>query len=98
MLGRIPAALAAALISLSASAVTVQRIEVRGAQRVSARVIADETTLREGRDYPEDEVRDAVARVRRLPFIRTADYTMSGGALVINVTEMRRLSFLLDAR
>src|ERR1051325_9111258 len=91
-------AFALAVSALSARAVTIQRIEVRGAQRVSARVIVAETTLREGRDYSADGVRDAVARVNRLPFIAAATYTLQNGVLVIDVTEVRRVSFLLDAR
>lgn len=90
--------LAATLIAVSASAVTLQRIEVRGAQRVSARVIIDETLLREGGDYSDDELRDAVARVRRLPFILAADDSLQNGTLTITVTETRRLNFLVDAR
>src|ERR1041385_597016 len=87
-----------AVSALAARGATIQRIEVRGAQRVPARVIAAETTLREGRDYSDDAVRDAVARVNRLPFIAAASYTLQNGLLVIDVTEVRRVSFLLDAR
>ena len=98
MLLRILIVLALSALALSAFGVTIQGIEVRGAQRVPPRIIVAETLLREGKDYSEDEVRDAVARVNRLPFVAAADYAMQNGVLVINVTEVRRLSFLVDAR
>jgi hypothetical protein len=49
-------------------------------------------------------VRDAVARLNRLPFLLSADFALEKGTaegrrvLVINVIEMKRLSFLVDAR
>jgi len=84
--------------------VLIERIEVRNAHHVSTRVIIDETTLREGKEYSEEDVRVAVARVNRLPFVVSADFALEKGTqepgrvLIINVTEMRRLSFLVDAR
>jgi hypothetical protein len=76
----------------------LERIEVRNAQRVSPRVIVAETTLRKGRRYSEDDVRHAVARLERLPFVFKADYALENNVLVITVTEMRPFSFLVDAR
>jgi len=84
--------------------VVIERIEVRGVQHVSPRVIVAETTLREGNEYSADDVRAGVARVNRLPFVVSADFALEKGAqdgrnvLVINVREMRRLSFLVDGR
>ena len=82
----------------------IERIEVRNAQRVATSVIVAETTLREGSEYSEDDVRAAVERVNRLPFILSAEFALENGTaegrrvLVINVTEMKRLSFLVDGR
>ncbi len=82
----------------------IERIDVRNAQRVATRVIIAETTLREGRAYSEDDVRAGVERVNRLPFLLSADFVLEKGTaegrrvLVINVTEMKRLSFLVDGR
>jgi hypothetical protein len=95
---RIVIALALSVIAVSAFGVTFDRIEVRGAQRVPARIIVAETLLHEGKEYSEDEVRNAVARLNRLPFLASADYALQNGALVINVTEVKRFSFLVDGR
>jgi outer membrane protein assembly factor BamA len=96
-----------ASIALSAMAqerFVIERIEVRNAQHASARVIIDETTLREGMEYAAEDVRVGVARVNRLPFLLSADYALEKGTgegrrvLVINVIEMKRLSILVDGR
>ena len=82
----------------------IERIEVRGAQHVSSRVIVDETTLRQGREYSGEEVRDSVARVNRLPFVVSVDFALEKApqdgrsVLVINIKEMKRPSFLVDGR
>ena len=91
-------ALALSAITLSAFGVTIERIEVRGAQRVPPGIIVAESLLREGKEYSEDEVRNAVARLNRLPFLASAGYALENGVLVINVTEVKRFSFLVDAR
>jgi len=107
MAGRILAALTFASIALCAfgqQRFFIERIDVRNAHRVSPHVIIDETTLMEGKEYSEEDVRVGVARVNRLPFVVSADFALEKGTdegrrvLVINVTEMRRLSFLVDAR
>ena len=93
-----------ALCAFGQGTFVIERIEVRNAQRVSPSVVVAETTLREGKAYSEDDVRAGVARVNRLPFMLSADFALEKGTadgrrvLVINVTEMKRLSFLVDAR
>jgi hypothetical protein len=82
----------------------IEHIVVRHAQRVSPDVIVDETLLREGKEYSEDELRAAVARLNHLPFLLKADFALESGTeagrrvLVINVTEMNRFSFVLNGR
>lgn len=76
----------------------LSRIEVQNTNRVSPRLIVAETLLREGQNYTEDDVRTAVARLGRLPFLLNASYTLNNGVLVITVTEMRQFSVVLDAR
>src|SRR5205814_1029317 len=89
-----------ALCAFGQEKFVIERIEVRNAQRVSPSVVVAETTLREGKEYSEEDVRVGVARVNRLPFLLSADFALEKGTadgrrvLVINVTEMRRVSFL----
>ena len=107
MVRRVLTALTLASIALCAfgqETFVIERIEVRNAQRVSTRVLIAETTLREGKEYSEEDVGAAVARLNRLPFLLSADFALEKGTengrrvLVINVTETKRLSFLVDAR
>ena len=82
----------------------IERIEVRNAERVSPRLIAAESLLREGRQYSHDDLRAAAARLARLPFVAAAEISTEDGSavgrrvVVITVTETRGFSFLLDAR
>jgi hypothetical protein len=71
---------------------------VRNAHRVLPSVIAAQTLLRIGRAYSEEDVRAAVARLERLPFLASADYSLENGVVVITVREMRPFSFLGDGR
>ena len=83
---------------------TIERIEVRNAERTATNVLAAETMLREGSEASEEEVRDGVRRLARLPFVFAADYVLQPGSdpsrriVVITVRENRPLWFLLDAR
>ena len=83
---------------------TIERIEIRDAQRVAPQFLAAETLLREGSEVAEDDVRAAVRRLARLPFVFSADYALEPGSdparrvVVISVRENRRFWFLADAR
>jgi len=83
---------------------SIERIDVRNAHRIVPGVIAAETLLRVGGDYSEEDVRAAVARLARLPFLASADYSLENGSdgahrvVVITVRELRPLSFLGDGR
>jgi hypothetical protein len=80
----------------------IERIEVRNTNRVSPAVIAAESRLREGAEYTEAELRDAAARLTRLPFLLNADFALERGSergrhvLVITVTETRSFFYRLD--
>jgi hypothetical protein len=82
----------------------VERIDVRNATRVSPRLIAAESLLRAGHQYSDDDLRDAAARLNRLPFLAAAAVTTEPGSaagqrvVVITVTETKAFSFLLDER
>lgn len=81
----------------------IERIEVRQNGRVSAEVIVAESRLREGTEYTESELRDAAARLTRLPFLLTADFALERGGergrhvLVITVSETRSFFFRFEA-
>ncbi len=80
----------------------IERIEVRDASRVSTDVIVAESRLREGMEYSEADLRDAAARLSRLPFLLSADFALEKGSergrhvLVITVAETKPFFYLLD--
>jgi outer membrane protein assembly factor BamA len=82
----------------------IERIEVRENSRVSTDVIVAESRLREGQEYTEEELSDAAARLNRLPFLLSADFTLERGSergrhvLVVTVKETRAFFYLLDIR
>lgn len=106
LLRRILITFATVVLTTSALAqdFAIERIEVRNAHRVLPNVIAAETLLRVGKEYSEDDVRAAVARLARLPYLVSADYSLENGSdaahrvVVITVKEVRPLSFLGDGR
>jgi outer membrane protein assembly factor BamA len=101
---------AAALAPMSAAAQDaavpprffIERIEIRNTTRVSPVVVAAESRLREGSEYTEAELRDAAARLTRLPFLLNVDFALERGSergrhvLVITVTETRSFFYRLD--
>jgi outer membrane protein assembly factor BamA len=76
----------------------IEKISVKGNRRpASARIVVSESLLKEGRTYGEDELRTAIHRIKRLPFIIEADFSLQKGSergrydLVIAVEETRRI-------
>lgn len=82
----------------------IERIEVRNARRVSPDLIESETLLREGSEYSEADLGAASARLNRLPFLLSSDFTLEKGSergqhvLVITVNETKPFFFLIDTR
>jgi hypothetical protein len=82
----------------------IERIDVRDADRVSPEVIIAESRLRQGEEYSESDLRDAAARLGRLPFLLSADFSLEKGSdrglyvLVITVVETKPFFYLLDIR
>lgn len=80
----------------------IERIEVRNTKRVSSDVIVAESRLREEAEYSEAELRDAAARLTRLPFLLNAEFALERGSergrhvLVIHVIETRSFFFRFD--
>lgn len=82
----------------------IERIEVRDADRVSPEVVIAESRLSEGHEYRESELSDAAARLARLPFLLSADFSLEKGSdrgryvLVVTIVETKPFFYLLDIR
>lgn len=82
----------------------LESLVVEGTQRDTVReIVAAESLLQTGREYTEQELREAVYRVKRLPFVLDAEFSLRKGGergsyqLVITVEETRLLFFSADA-
>lgn len=82
----------------------IEKIEVRNARRVSSDVVIAESRLREGQEYTETDLRDAAARLSRLPFLLSAEFSLERGSergrhvLVISINETKPFFYRLDIR
>jgi hypothetical protein len=82
----------------------IERIDVRNNDNVSREVVLAESRLSEHREYAENELRDAAARLNRLPFILSVEFSLEKGSergnyvLVIEVHETRSFFYNLDLR
>jgi outer membrane protein assembly factor BamA len=80
----------------------IERIDVRGAKRVSTDIIVAETRLDANRGYTEQQLREAADRVARLPFLLDAQFSLEKGTvrdayvLVITVSETKPFFYLVD--
>jgi hypothetical protein len=76
---------------------SIESIRVTGIRYVSPDIVIAESRLAVGRSYTEVEIRDAVARVHRLPFVLDADVRLEKGSVrgtyvvVLRVTETKPL-------
>jgi hypothetical protein len=79
----------------------LESIEVRGASRGSERIILSEARLEPGSTYGENQLRDATARIQRLPFVVSTDFRLAKGTsfgryvLIVEVVQMK--PFFLNA-
>ena len=73
----------------------IERITVEGPKEAAANIVRAETLLRAGELYTEDQLRQAVYRVRRIPFVLDATFSLRKGSrrgayeLLIEVTPAR---------
>ena len=80
----------------------IEDVAVEGIRNASAEVVVSESLLEAGRPYTERELRDAVFRVNRLPFILEAAFALRKGSergryqLLITVQEVRNFFFGVD--
>jgi hypothetical protein len=82
----------------------IEKIEVREANRVSPEVVVAESRLREGEEYSEADLRDAAARLTRLPFLLSAEFSLEKGSergryvLVVSINETKPFFYAFDLR
>ena len=58
----------------------IERITVEGTKEAAANIVRSEILLREGETYTEDQLRQAVYRVHRLPFVLDASFSLRKGS------------------
>jgi hypothetical protein len=58
----------------------IEEITVEGPKKAAANIVRAETLLREGESYTEDQLREAVYRVHRLPFVLDASFALRKGS------------------
>ncbi|HEX9941984.1 MAG TPA: hypothetical protein VGG03_08210 [Thermoanaerobaculia bacterium] len=58
----------------------IETITVEGPKEAAANIVRAETLLREGESYTEDQLRQAVYRVHRLPFVLDASFALRKGS------------------
>jgi hypothetical protein len=94
--------LAAPVLAQDSPDFLIESITVDGASSAAARIVVAESRLREGETYGEPQLRDAVARIQRLPFVLWTDFRLEKGTsvgryvLVIEVRQMKPV--FLNAR
>jgi hypothetical protein len=81
----------------------LESVVVEGVQRDPVReIVAAESLLKPGKEYSEQELREAVYRVKRLPFVLDAEFSLRKGSergtyeLVITVEETRLFFYSAD--
>ncbi len=94
---------AGAAVAQEADGFHIETITVEGGHRAATQgIVITESQLTPGRVWSERELREAIYRVRRLPFVVHADFTLRRGtarglyALVITVEETRPFFFSQD--
>jgi hypothetical protein len=58
----------------------IQTITIETDREASAEIIKAETLLEEGKTYTEDDLRQSIARVHRLPFVLDASFSLRKGS------------------
>src|SRR4051794_7711504 len=81
----------------------IESIRIEGARYSSPRILIAESRLTEGRSYSEAELRDAMSRIKRLPFVLHTDFRLAKGTergrfvLVIAIEETKPLFIRIDS-
>lgn len=70
-----------------AEAAVVQRIDVRGAQRVGAEAVRSNLSIRPGQNFNNADIDESVKRLYATGFFSDVRISVSGGSLVVTVSE-----------
>lgn len=89
-------ALALLPVVVQAQPYVIDAIEVAPGSRVPVELVRAETRLTIGNSYTEEDLRQAVYRIRRLPFVLKADYAVDGRTLVITIADIKPFFFEID--
>jgi hypothetical protein len=82
-----------------AASFLLETITIEGAQPAAARIVRAESLLEEGHSYSEEDLRQAVYRIQRLPIVLESSFALRKGSergayeLVIQVRQARRFFF-----
>jgi hypothetical protein len=74
---------------------TIESISIEGVVHASPQIIVAESRLREGQTYTESDLRDAIARIDRLPFVLSSEFRLARGTvpgryvLIVTIRETR---------
>jgi hypothetical protein len=91
-----------AFTAAAQTAFVLDRIDINPPPRVRAAILLAETRLRTGRSYSVGDVEQAIYRLRRLPFVLYAGYTLTPGSspsaqvLTIAVVDVAPLNYAVD--
>ncbi|WP_454287037.1 outer membrane protein assembly factor BamA [Rhizobium arsenicireducens] len=70
-----------------AEAAVIQRIDVRGAQRVGVDAVRSNITIRPGQNFSNADIDESVKRLYATGFFSDVRISVSGGTLVVSVSE-----------
>ncbi|HYU23736.1 MAG TPA: POTRA domain-containing protein, partial [Thermoanaerobaculia bacterium] len=95
---------ALALIAATASAKSflIERIDINAAKRISPAIVLAEMRIDAGKTYSDEQLQQALNRVRRLPFVLFASADLKPGStpdafvLRINIEEMANFNWTFD--
>ncbi|MGV8937044.1 MAG: outer membrane protein assembly factor BamA [Allorhizobium sp.] len=73
--------------AMAAQAATIQRVEVRGAQRVGDEAVRSNITITPGKSFSNADIDDSVKRLYATGFFSDVRISVSGGTLVVSVSE-----------
>lgn len=73
--------------AVAAQAAVIQRIDVRGAQRVGAEAVRSNLSIQPGKSFSNADIDESVKRLYATGFFSDVQISVSGGTLVVTVAE-----------